>query len=127
MHFGVDWCDDDASATLAFTLASGPARPDRAAAAAARADARRVSGTATRRRRAYVGRIRFCFTREPEFDSSFEPLGAVDLTQLPAIVVRDSLRAAHRERRLANWVETDWREYLVPPKTPALPAALYYK
>ena len=24
-----------------------------------------------------------------------------------------------------NWIETDWREYLAPPETPA--AALYYK
>jgi Ca2+-dependent lipid-binding protein len=78
----------------------------------------------------YVGRIRFCFTREPEFDSSFEPLGAVDLTQLPAIgaFVRDSLRAQLIASAVwPNWVETDWREYLVPPKTPAPMAALYYK
>ena len=63
----------------------------------------------------YVGRIRFCFTREPEFDSSFEPLGAVDLTQLPAIgaFVRDSLRAQLIASAVwPNWVETDWREYL---------------
>ena len=58
------------------------------------------------------------------------PLGAVDLTQLPAIgaFVRDSLRAQLIASAVwPNWVETDWREYLVPPKTPAPPAALYYK
>ena len=134
MHFGVDWCDDDASATLAFTLASGLAsRPHLIVRRLRLRGPMRVEWEWDRHSSAaapYVGRIRFCFTREPEFDSSFEPLGAVDLTQLPAIgaFVRDSLRAQLIASAVwPNWVETDWREYLVPPKTPAPPAALYYK
>ena len=60
----------------------------------------------------HVGRVRLCFVAPPTADASFEPLGGVDVTQLPGLghwlrfVLKDSVNSLATH---PNWLETDLR------------------
>eukprot|EP00908_Phaeocystis_cordata_P013662 Transcript_24725.p1 GENE.Transcript_24725~~Transcript_24725.p1 ORF type:complete len:548 (-),score=116.38 Transcript_24725:478-2121(-) len=75
----------------------------------------------------YVGRVRLCFVGPPEAHASIEPLGSLDVTQLPGLghwlrfVLKDSINAVATH---PNWLETDMRlsSRDIAPATPAYTA-----
>ena len=60
----------------------------------------------------HVGRVRLCFVTPPDATASMEPLGSLDVTQLPGLghwlrfVLKDSVNAVATH---PNWLETDMR------------------
>ena len=72
----------------------------------------------------HVGRVRLCFVSPPDATASMEPLGSLDVTQLPGLghwlrfVLKDSVNAVATH---PNWLETDLR--LSSSRTTAAAAA----
>jgi hypothetical protein len=126
LQLSLDWSAPRASATLAFTLANGLASQPTLR-------LRRPVLRGTLRVHwewiepyPYIGRVRFCFVTPPRTQVSLEPLGTIDVTQLPAVGpwVNSMLAGSLKEKLCyPSWVETDMRIGVYAEATVAAAAA----
>ena len=111
----LEWEDESASATFVFMPANVVSQPR------LRCARPRLRGTLhvqwewlpyPSNSYPHVGRVRVCFVSPPEARATIEPLGSLDVTQLPGLghwlrfALRDSVNAVVTH---PNWLETDMR------------------
>jgi len=128
-QLSLQWDDSDASATFGFVLANVASQPR------LRFGRLTLRGTLhvqwewlpfPRFGYPHVGRVRLCFVAPPTADASFEPLGGVDVTQLPGLghwlrfVLKDSVNSLATH---PNWLETDLSLARAAPQPPSQPSS----
>ena len=129
-QLSLQWDDSQASATFGFVLANVASQPR------LRFGRLTLRGTLhvqwewlpfPRFGYPHVGRVRLCFVSPPTADASFEPLGGIDVTQLPGLGHWLRFVLKHSVNSLAthpNWLETDLRLSRAAPQPPSPPSPL---